>query len=208
MPASRGYGACTKPPRPEQWNACASCGDERRAFCRFSFALAQPSRELEFRATVKGAGPLDPRSGGDLLGLMADVFTKQVRSRVMSAIRSAGNVSTELRLVALMRLHAVKGWRRGSQLPGKPDFVFPSLRLAVFVDGCFWHGCPRCSRGVDTNGAFWREKIAGNRRRDLRVSRRLRGMGWRVLRIREHEIRAKSAQIPGRLVRAAGPAPK
>jgi DNA mismatch endonuclease (patch repair protein) len=133
---------------------------------------------------------------------MADVFSKVMRSRVMSAIRSVGNASTEVRLMTLMRAHRISGWRRGSRLPGKPDFVFPGKRVAVFVDGCFWHGCPRCSRGVATNGLFWRTKISGNRRRDRRVSRRLRSLGWRVLRVWEHEIRAKSSVIPPRLVRA------
>jgi DNA mismatch endonuclease Vsr len=74
---------------------------------------------------------------------MPDTFTKQKRSEMMSRIRSAGNKGTELRLVQIFRTNSITGWRRGSKLPGKPDFVFPKQRLAVFVDGCFWHGCPK-----------------------------------------------------------------
>ncbi|MEY4815277.1 MAG: hypothetical protein RLZZ162_2350, partial [Verrucomicrobiota bacterium] len=86
---------------------------------------------------------------------MADIFTKRKRSAVMSAIRSRGNAATELRLVAVFRAHGITGWRRGASLQWKveglklkkfrvrPDFVFGARRLAVFVDGCCWHGCPR-----------------------------------------------------------------
>jgi DNA mismatch endonuclease (patch repair protein) len=72
---------------------------------------------------------------------MSDVFTPQKRSAVMSLIRGRGNKETELKLITLMRAHGIGGWRRGSKLPGRPDFVFPRERLAVFIDGCFWHGC-------------------------------------------------------------------
>ena len=133
---------------------------------------------------------------------MADVFTVAKRSLVMAAIRSRGNLSTELRLLGLMRAAGITGWRRGSRMPGRPDFVFRREHVAVFVDGCFWHGCPRCSRGVADKRAFWRDKIAGNRRRDARVSRLLRRLGWSVVRVREHEIRRKSAGLPSRLLRA------
>ncbi|MEI6053532.1 MAG: very short patch repair endonuclease [Opitutaceae bacterium] len=132
---------------------------------------------------------------------MADVFTVSERSRVMSLIRSRGNRSTELRLIEIMRAAGMTGWRRGSRLPGRPDFVFRRERAAVFVDGCFWHGCPKCSQRVRTNGRFWREKIARNRQRDVSVSRCLRSLGWSVVRIREHEIRKKAAELPLRLLR-------
>ena len=132
---------------------------------------------------------------------MADVFSVPERSRVMASIRSRGNRSTELRLIEMMRAAGVTGWRRGSRLLGRPDFVFRREHTVVFVDGCFWHGCPRCSQRVRTNGRFWREKIARNRRRDAKVSRILRGLGWAVVRIREHEIKGKSAVLPPRLLR-------
>src|SRR3989442_3445808 len=76
---------------------------------------------------------------------MPDVFTKAKRSAVMSLIRGSGNRDTELRMMALFRAHGVTGWRRGALLTGRPDFVFRRERVAVFVDGCFWHGCPKHS---------------------------------------------------------------
>jgi len=72
---------------------------------------------------------------------VADVFTKKKRSEVMAAIRSTGNRATELRLAAIFREHGITGWSRHQPLPGKPDFIFRRERLAIFVDGCFWHGC-------------------------------------------------------------------
>jgi DNA mismatch endonuclease (patch repair protein) len=90
------------------------------------------------------------------------------------------------------------GWRRGSKLPGKPDFVFPKLKTAVFVDGCFWHGCPkhatwpkiilRQAYGRQARAAFWLAKITGNKARDRKVNRLLRAKSWAVMRIWEHEL--------------------
>jgi DNA mismatch endonuclease (patch repair protein) len=113
------------------------------------------------------------------------------RSALMSLIRSTGNKDTELRLIAIFRAHHITGWRRNSKLPGKPDFVFPAQRLALFVDGCYWHGCPRHYRRPKTNRAFWDAKIARNRQRDREVTRHLRAKGWRVLRIWEHALARK-----------------
>jgi len=73
---------------------------------------------------------------------MADVFSKTKRSAVMAAIRSRGNKDTEMKLAAITRTHGITGWRRHLPLPGRPDFAFRKERVAVFVDGCFWHGCP------------------------------------------------------------------
>jgi len=122
---------------------------------------------------------------------MSDIFTKRKRSDVMSRIRGSGNRDTELRLIQVFRANGITGWRRGSNLPGKPDFVFPKLRTAVFVDGCFWHGCPRHATRPKTNAKFWRDKTAGNKARDRRVNRALRARGWKVVRIWEHELRRK-----------------
>jgi len=129
---------------------------------------------------------------------MPDVFSKTKRSEVMSRIRGHGNKETELALIQLMRTHKIKGWRRGSTILGKPDFVFPALRVAVFVDGCFWHGCPRCYRRPATNRKFWDTKIARNKERDKLVTRTLRKSDWNVLRIREHALR-KPLQVIDRI---------
>ena len=122
---------------------------------------------------------------------MPDVFTKSKRSAVMSRIRGSGNKDTELRLISIFRAHHITGWRRNRKLPGKPDFVFPSRRLAVFVDGCYWHGCPRHYRRPKSNRKFWDAKIARNRRRDREVNRLLKARGWRVLRVWEHALARK-----------------
>src|ERR1035441_1824529 len=123
---------------------------------------------------------------------MADIFNRKKRSELMSRIRSHGNAATELRFVQLLKSAEITGWRRRHRLYGKPDFVFLKLRLAVFIDGCFWHGCDRCY-GSDpkSNRAFWREKFTRNKKRDRLVNRILRAKGWRVLRIWGHDILPK-----------------
>jgi DNA mismatch endonuclease (patch repair protein) len=85
----------------------------------------------------------------------------------------------------------------------RPDFVFPKLRLAVFVDGCFWHGCPRHGNQPANHRAFWRRKLAANVARDRRVNRALRAAGWRVLRIWEHELARKRQAVLVRRLRRA-----
>jgi len=108
------------------------------------------------------------------------------RSELMSRVRSAGNLSTEIKLATLLRNHRLSGWRRRSSLPGKPDFVWSQARVAVFVDGCFWHG-HNCGRNLKpiTNEGYWDYKIQKNIARDKRVTRELRNKGWAVLRIWE-----------------------
>jgi DNA mismatch endonuclease (patch repair protein) len=91
-------------------------------------------------------------------------------------------------MASVLRRTGISGWRRHVPLPGTPDFVWREQRVAVFVDGCFWHGCPRCYRSPRHNPSFWRAKIEGNRNRDKKVARRLRAKGWRVLRIWECQI--------------------
>jgi DNA mismatch endonuclease (patch repair protein) len=123
---------------------------------------------------------------------MPDVFTKAKRSEVMSRIRGRGNKNTELALVKLFRRHKITGWRRHPKIFGKPDFVFPKFKLAVFVDGCFWHGCPKHATKAATNRAFWKNKFARNQARDRIVNRTLRRLGWTVLRIWQHELSRKN----------------
>ena len=133
---------------------------------------------------------------------MPDVFTKAKRSEVMSRIRSRGNRATELRMIAIFRAHGITGWRRNRTLFGKPDFVFPKQRAAVFVDGCFWHGCPKHETKPKTNAAFWKKKLARNKARDREVTRVLRKAGWRVLRVWEHELAsAREARLLRRIRR-------
>ncbi len=134
---------------------------------------------------------------------MADVFTKAKRSAVMSLIRSRGNRATELRLIALMREYAITGWRRNARVFGKPDFVFRRERVAVFVDGCFWHGCPRHATMPATRAAWWAAKLARNAQRDRAVTRALRAAGWTVLRIWECALaRSRAGRAVARITRA------
>ena len=120
---------------------------------------------------------------------MADVLSKDRRSYCMSRIRGAGNKETELRMMELLRANHITGWRRRWPLLGRPDFVFLASRVALFVDGCFWHGCPKHYIKPKNNRAFWKRKLDANRARDRQVNRELRRKGWRVVRIWEHDLR-------------------
>lgn len=120
---------------------------------------------------------------------MADVFDTTKRSQIMAAVRSRGNLSTEIRLLTIFREHRITGWRRQFPLFGKPDFVFPKQRLAVFVDGCFWHGCPRHGTIPESNSYFWLKKLDRNKARDRAVNRELRRQGWRIIRLWQHEFK-------------------
>ena len=113
----------------------------------------------------------------------------------MSRIRGKGNKSTELKLLKLLREHGITGWRRHQPITGKPDFIFPKQKLAVLVDGCFWHGCPRCFRAPEQNAEFWEKKIGGNIKRDRKVSRMLRAEGWSVCRIWECRLKKPDSVI-------------
>jgi len=124
---------------------------------------------------------------------MPDIFSKEKRSEVMSRIRSRGNKATELALVEVFRKYRITGWRRHQPLTGNPDFTFRRQRIVIFVDGCFWHGCPRHASMPVNNRGFWRMKLATNRRRDRDVTRSLRNQGWRVLRLWEHDLAVKSS---------------
>ena len=119
---------------------------------------------------------------------MADFITKSQRSALMSSIKGKANKETELCLAALFRQYGIKGWRRHYRISGKPDFVFTKARLAIFVDGCFWHGCPWHYRRPTSNQKFWDTKFTMNRKRDRRVNRELRDNGWQVMRIWQHQL--------------------
>lgn len=112
------------------------------------------------------------------------------RSRNMSSVRGARNRSTEARLrMALVRF-GIGGWTlTPKDIAGKPDFWFEKYRIAVFVDGCFWHGCECTKRKPRSNGAYWREKWRRNKERDAAVSKKLTDGGVRVIRFWEHELR-------------------
>lgn len=130
---------------------------------------------------------------------MTDTLTRRKRSKVMAAINSSGNRATELRLARILRASGITGWRRHQALPGKPDFAFPRERLAVFVDGCFWHGCPWHCRMPKSRQSYWTPKIARNKARDKTVQALLATDGWFVHRIWEHSLK-ESSSIAARLI--------
>src|SRR5262245_33717525 len=121
-----------------------------------------------------------------------DVLTKIERSAHMANVRGKGNRSTEMPLVEFLIAEGIEEWElHPRDLPGRPDIAFRGLKLAIFVDGCFWHGCPICQRRTPrTRPEFWAAKIDGNRLRDARITRTLRADGFRVLRLWEHSVQA------------------
>ena len=138
---------------------------------------------------------------------MPDVFTKEKRSHVMSRIRGSGNRDTELRIIALFRHYDITGWRRNARVFGKPDFVFPRERLAVFVDGCFWHRHKGCKFAYVPKSRleFWLPKFQNNVARDRIVDRALRKSGWKILRIWECQLsRKRWSRITQRIARLRG----
>jgi DNA mismatch endonuclease (patch repair protein) len=122
---------------------------------------------------------------------MADFISKEKRSKVMCAIHSSGNETTELAMMRLFRKNKISGWRRNYKLQGKPDFVFPKDRIVIFVDGCFWHGHTCLKPRASLKKGFWKEKIERNKKRDRFVSKTLRIAGWKVVRVWECEIEKK-----------------
>jgi DNA mismatch endonuclease (patch repair protein) len=132
-----------------------------------------------------------------------DKFDAATRSRIMSRNRATGTRSTERRFRSFLIRSAIRGWKLGhnSRLIGNPDFVFTSSHLLIFIDGCFWHGCQSCRSIPVTNRSFWRTKIHGNKTHDRKVTRLLKNLGWRVIRIWEHELRAKDEVILDKLMR-------
>lgn len=118
-----------------------------------------------------------------------------IRSAAMSAVRSRGNKTTERRLrLALVRA-GIAGWTlRPSGLAGSPDFMFAEAKVLVFVDGCFWHGCPKCGHFPSTRARFWRAKIERNRERDQQTITRLEAAGFRVVRFWEHQLQQDLAR--------------
>ena len=121
----------------------------------------------------------------------------------MRAVKSKGGRSTEAKLRAALVSHGIRGWRiNADELPSKPDFVFEKELLAIFVDGCFWHGCPKCYRRPRSNRSYWDAKVTKNIERDRRQRRKLRKFGWSVIRLWEHEFKVDSSAALKRINRS------
>lgn len=120
---------------------------------------------------------------------MVDVLTREQRSFNMSRIRGS-DTGPEVLLRKWLFSKGLRGYRVKAKVFGKPDIVFPKYRVAVFVDGCFWHRCPKCFVRPETNRKFWEDKIGGNIKRDKAVNEKLTGEGYTVIRFWEHEIKS------------------
>nr|WP_012477498.1 very short patch repair endonuclease [Thermus sp. 4C]ABQ95626.1 putative DNA G:T-mismatch repair endonuclease [Thermus sp. 4C] len=130
-----------------------------------------------------------------------DIFTPEKRSELMRKVKTS-STGPEVKLRRLLRVAGIRGYRIKNNLPGRPDVVFPKRKVAIFVDGCFWHGCPVCNKKPKTNAEFWRRKIKENRQRDARVDELLARQGWSVVRIWEHELKKAPQEAVARVIRA------
>lgn len=136
---------------------------------------------------------------------MADTMSSERRSRLMSRIKSRGNATTEVAMVGIMRLFGIVGWRRHIRiLSFRPDFVFRRERVAVFVDGCFWHACPVHGSVPSSNVDFWKGKLEANVARDRRADASLANSGWKVVRLWEHDVRKRPLVCAEMLLDALG----
>jgi len=106
----------------------------------------------------------------------------------MSQIRGK-NTNIEKIFRKHIRINGLKGFRNGQKTEGRPDFIFPKQKIAIFLDGCFWHGCPRCYSEPKTNKKFWRDKFISNKKRDTKVNLLLRKKGWKIKRFWEHRVK-------------------
>ena len=107
----------------------------------------------------------------------------------MRAVKAKGNQSTEMKLIEAFKSRHIVGWRRNANLPGHPDFIFPKKRIALFADGCFWHGHKCRNVTPSDNAEYWKQKIKRNKARDKAVNEELTSQGWKVVRIWECEIK-------------------
>ena len=116
---------------------------------------------------------------------MTDIFSKRKRSEIMSKIRSS-KTKPELKLKKI--IGKIGFSYQPKNILGKPDFADRKNKIAIFIDGCFWHGCGKHCRMPKQNKKYWRQKIKRNIKRDKEVSKNLRKQGWKVIRIWEHDF--------------------
>lgn len=126
---------------------------------------------------------------------MADVFSREKRSEIMRRVKSGGNKSTELRLMKFFSENHITGWRRKYDVTGHPDFVFLKRRIAIFVDGCFWHGHNCRNTKPSDNAEYWQRKISRNVEHDKEITELFCSRGWTVIRIWECELKKKNTDV-------------
>jgi DNA mismatch endonuclease (patch repair protein) len=120
---------------------------------------------------------------------MADTFSDDKRSDIMSRVRSRRNKSTELALIKIFKEQGIKGWRRDYEVKGHPDFIFLNIKAAIFVDGCFWHGHDCRNTQPEDNKEYWQQKRERNIKRDIGTTESFNKRGWLVIRIWECELK-------------------
>jgi DNA mismatch endonuclease (patch repair protein) len=121
-------------------------------------------------------------------------------ARRMKSVRGKNNKTTERRFRGLLIGADVRGWKvRPKGLPGSPDIYFSEARLAVFLDGCYWHACPRCGHVASVNRPFWSAKLRRNQERDRQKERKLAEVGLRFIRFWEHELAGEASRCLERL---------
>ena len=125
---------------------------------------------------------------------MTDVLTQSQRKLNMSHIRGE-NTGPEIKLRKMLWSHGIRGYRIHHNMPGKPDIVFIKKKIAIFIDGCFWHKCPIDFQEPETRKEFWMKKINSNVERDKKITMNLQEKGWTVIRFWEHEVRKKPEEV-------------
>lgn len=123
---------------------------------------------------------------------MADVFDNKKRSEIMSKVRSKNNKSTELKLIQVFKENGIVGWKRNYQVKGHPDFVFLNEKIAIFVDGCFWHGHDCRNTRPSDDADYWTKKRERNMKHDKEITELFELRGWTVIRIWECELKKKN----------------
>lgn len=121
-----------------------------------------------------------------------DVLTKEQRSYCMSKNKGS-DTGPELLLRKALWAAGLR-YRLKNKLPGRPDIVYPGARIAIFVDGCFWHGCPTHYQAPSNNSEEWLKKITATKKRDEVVDKQLQNKGWEVVRFWEHSVKKNTAE--------------
>jgi len=124
---------------------------------------------------------------------MPDIFTPEQRSKIMSKIKTMDTgIEKILRSALWFRGHR---YRVQYGIEGKPDIAFPKQKIAIFCDGCYWHGCPKCRKIPESNKEFWLKKFEINKKRAVKVNKLLKEKGWIILRFWGHEIKQKLEEV-------------
>ena len=129
---------------------------------------------------------------------MTDVLSPEQRKLNMSRIRGK-NTGPEVKLRKLLYARGIRGYRIHYNISGKPDLVFVKMKIAIFIDGCFWHMCPVCFQEPETRKEFWMKKIKSNVERDNKINEQLLNEGWTIIRFWEHDVRKNPEQIIGKI---------